>query len=281
MTSSTAPLRIGVLGAARIARLFVEAVRPSRKVAVTAVASRDADARHRLRARHRHRARPRELRRAVRRPRHRRRLRAAAQQPARGVVDPRRRGRQARAVREAARRLGRARRARCSTPRGRNGVYLVEALSVSRAAADAQAARAARGRRDRPPPARPGVVRLSACRRREHPHGPGSCGRRADGRGVAIRSASCAPSQAPRRARVGDGALGRHGRRPAPRWRRSSSRRPARADLLQLRHRAAPPCLHRRRRGVDRDDLLQRYRPRPFRRCSMCAAAPAGTRRAK
>jgi xylose dehydrogenase (NAD/NADP) len=42
MTSSPAPLRIGVLGAARIARLFVEAVRPSRKVSVTAVASRDA-----------------------------------------------------------------------------------------------------------------------------------------------------------------------------------------------------------------------------------------------
>ena len=43
MTSSAGPLRIGVLGAARIARLFVEAVRPSRKVSVTAVASRDAD----------------------------------------------------------------------------------------------------------------------------------------------------------------------------------------------------------------------------------------------
>ncbi|HEY7904614.1 MAG TPA: Gfo/Idh/MocA family oxidoreductase [Casimicrobiaceae bacterium] len=34
-------LRIGVLGAARIARLFIDAVRPSRKVAVTAFASRD------------------------------------------------------------------------------------------------------------------------------------------------------------------------------------------------------------------------------------------------
>ena len=42
MPSSAAPLSIGVLGAARIARLFVEAVRPSAKVAVTAVASRDA-----------------------------------------------------------------------------------------------------------------------------------------------------------------------------------------------------------------------------------------------
>lgn len=38
---SSGPLRIGVLGAARIARLFVEAVRPSLKVAVTAIASRD------------------------------------------------------------------------------------------------------------------------------------------------------------------------------------------------------------------------------------------------
>jgi xylose dehydrogenase (NAD/NADP) len=43
MTSAAAPLRIGVLGAARIARLFIEAVRPSRKVSITAVASRDAD----------------------------------------------------------------------------------------------------------------------------------------------------------------------------------------------------------------------------------------------
>jgi len=37
------PVRIGVLGAARIARLFVDAVRPSRKIAVTAVASRDVE----------------------------------------------------------------------------------------------------------------------------------------------------------------------------------------------------------------------------------------------
>ena len=36
-----APLRIGILGAARIARLFAEAVRPSSKVVVAAVASRD------------------------------------------------------------------------------------------------------------------------------------------------------------------------------------------------------------------------------------------------
>jgi len=41
--STDEPLRIGVLGAARIARLFVEAVRPSRKVSVSAVASRDAE----------------------------------------------------------------------------------------------------------------------------------------------------------------------------------------------------------------------------------------------
>ena len=41
--SPDAPLRIGVLGAAKIARLFVAAVRPSRKVVVTAVASRDTD----------------------------------------------------------------------------------------------------------------------------------------------------------------------------------------------------------------------------------------------
>ncbi|MEP6739605.1 MAG: Gfo/Idh/MocA family oxidoreductase [Caldimonas sp.] len=44
MTSSSGgPLRIGVLGAARIARVFVEAVRPSAKVTVTAVASRDGE----------------------------------------------------------------------------------------------------------------------------------------------------------------------------------------------------------------------------------------------
>jgi predicted dehydrogenase len=37
------PVRIGVLGAARIARLFVDSVRPSRRVVVTAVASRDVE----------------------------------------------------------------------------------------------------------------------------------------------------------------------------------------------------------------------------------------------
>jgi predicted dehydrogenase len=43
IASSTTPLRLGVLGAAKIARLFIEAVRPSAKVAVTAVASRDRE----------------------------------------------------------------------------------------------------------------------------------------------------------------------------------------------------------------------------------------------
>jgi xylose dehydrogenase (NAD/NADP) len=42
-SSSDGPLRIGVLGAAKIARLFVEGVRASRKVSVTAVASRDVN----------------------------------------------------------------------------------------------------------------------------------------------------------------------------------------------------------------------------------------------
>ena len=41
--SSSGPLRIGILGAARIARSFVEAVRPSAKIVVTAVASRDGE----------------------------------------------------------------------------------------------------------------------------------------------------------------------------------------------------------------------------------------------
>jgi D-xylose 1-dehydrogenase (NADP+, D-xylono-1,5-lactone-forming) len=41
--SSDHPLRIGVLGAAKIARLFAEGVRASRKVVVAAVASRDVD----------------------------------------------------------------------------------------------------------------------------------------------------------------------------------------------------------------------------------------------
>ncbi len=41
--SSPHRLRIGILGAARIARQFTDGVRPSRKVEVTAVASRDAD----------------------------------------------------------------------------------------------------------------------------------------------------------------------------------------------------------------------------------------------
>ena len=45
MTTSTSngPLRIGVLGAARIARLFAEAVRPSPKVVVAAVTSRESE----------------------------------------------------------------------------------------------------------------------------------------------------------------------------------------------------------------------------------------------
>jgi D-xylose 1-dehydrogenase (NADP+, D-xylono-1,5-lactone-forming) len=42
-TPSARRLNIGILGAAKIARLFVDAVRPSRKVAVTAVASRDVE----------------------------------------------------------------------------------------------------------------------------------------------------------------------------------------------------------------------------------------------
>jgi len=41
LTLAAAPVRLGVLGAAKIARLFVEAVRASQKVVVTAVASRD------------------------------------------------------------------------------------------------------------------------------------------------------------------------------------------------------------------------------------------------
>ena len=40
---SSPALRLGVLGAARIARLFVDAVRPSSRIAVVAVASRDAE----------------------------------------------------------------------------------------------------------------------------------------------------------------------------------------------------------------------------------------------
>jgi D-xylose 1-dehydrogenase (NADP+, D-xylono-1,5-lactone-forming) len=42
-SSSTRSLRIGIVGAANIARLFVDGVRPSRKVVVTAVASRDVE----------------------------------------------------------------------------------------------------------------------------------------------------------------------------------------------------------------------------------------------
>ena len=41
--SSDSPLRIGILGAAKIARLFVEGVRTSRKVVLAAVASRDVE----------------------------------------------------------------------------------------------------------------------------------------------------------------------------------------------------------------------------------------------
>ena len=42
-STSTVPLRMGVLGAARIAHLFVEAVKPSSKIVMAAVASRDAE----------------------------------------------------------------------------------------------------------------------------------------------------------------------------------------------------------------------------------------------
>ena len=42
MTSSSAPLRIGILGTAKIARQFVAGVRPSAAVEIVAVASRDA-----------------------------------------------------------------------------------------------------------------------------------------------------------------------------------------------------------------------------------------------
>jgi len=41
--ASSDPLRIGILGAARIARLFVAGVRPSSKIAVLAIASRDVE----------------------------------------------------------------------------------------------------------------------------------------------------------------------------------------------------------------------------------------------
>ncbi len=43
INSLSGPLQIGIFGAAKIARLFVEAVRPSAKVQVRAVASRDAE----------------------------------------------------------------------------------------------------------------------------------------------------------------------------------------------------------------------------------------------
>jgi len=43
MTSPLQPLTIGILGAANIARLFIKAVQPSRKVSIQAVASRDIE----------------------------------------------------------------------------------------------------------------------------------------------------------------------------------------------------------------------------------------------
>jgi predicted dehydrogenase len=43
LSTAHAPLRLGVLGAAKIARVFIDAVRPSPKVVVAAVASRDAE----------------------------------------------------------------------------------------------------------------------------------------------------------------------------------------------------------------------------------------------
>ena len=41
--NSSHPLRMGILGAAKIARQFIDGVRSSRKIDVNAVASRDAD----------------------------------------------------------------------------------------------------------------------------------------------------------------------------------------------------------------------------------------------
>ena len=43
MTSTSQPLTVGILGAANIARLFIKAVQPSRKVSIQAVASRDIE----------------------------------------------------------------------------------------------------------------------------------------------------------------------------------------------------------------------------------------------
>ena len=273
-------LRIGVLGAARIARLFIDAVRPSSKVAVTAFASRDAE-RAAAFARDTGVARSaRDVRRAARRSGHRRRLRAAAQQPARAMVDPRRRGRQARAVREAARRVGGGgardvrRRAEARRLPGRG-------LSLPRAAADDPDARAPRRGRDRSRALHAGGVRLPACRCRQHPHASRSRRRRADGRRVVSGQPRAHRRRRAAAARARDGALVAHRRRHRRRSRRSSSRA---GCWRRSRARSTPRATATRSSPATRGRSprpISTTRRRRSRRGSTCAAAPAGMRRAK
>ena len=124
-----AELRIGVLGAANIAR---KVVIPSILRADGVGSWRSGASRAAGRTSWRERAARRRarlpVRGAPRGPGGRRRLHPAPEPPARGVVDARRRRRQARAVREAGRAAPRPRRKRRSSTASRRGVVWMEAF---------------------------------------------------------------------------------------------------------------------------------------------------------
>ena len=102
-TRPVEPLRIGVLGAARISELSIVGPAAATGTRLVAVAARDRDRAETLRPDPRHRAGPRVLRRRDRRPRGRGDLQPARQQPARALEQGRDPRREARPDREAVR----------------------------------------------------------------------------------------------------------------------------------------------------------------------------------
>ena len=160
-----------------------------------------------VRARVGHRARLRQLRGAARRPGRRGRLHLPTELASLRVVDPRARGGQARALREAhvaSRGGGRGglRRGRPDRAPADGGVH------VAAPPAGAEAGRARRGRRDRPAPGDPFVVRLRALRPDERAASPRDRRRGAHGCRLLLRQRLALPwRRAPAR-------RGRAGRRP-------------------------------------------------------------------
>ena len=256
MSTTAAPVRLGILGAARIARLLVEAVRPSQKVIVSAVASRDV-ARASAFASDLQIGRTHQSYEALLAdPGHRRRLRAPAQQSPCAMGDSRSRDRRARLQKPLAA-SGAEARAIFDTAR-RHRVHIVEGYPFSRPATDAQVARVARCQRDRqcaPGPASFGFPLTDA----SNTHERGPCGRRADGRRVV--PGELYPHGRGRAAGTGpcDGTLVRFRRRRHHARDAGICAWSARADLVHVRHGASSPRVHRRRCGIDPYDLLQRH----------------------